>query len=288
MPKPALALAALLATGTAAAQEPIADLRNEPAPHVLLLGVFHFQDAGLDAYKPEFPLDIRAPARQRQLEEVLARLAAWAPTRIAVEARPERQSRLDSLFARYPAGGLDTLPNEIYQIGFRLAKRLGLPGVIAVDAPARRLDSAMTEAEWSRRQSGLRPGFLASTDWDRRFAALYRADDSAKTARSLRKTLLYINSPDRLIAGHGHYLVGTIVNGEIGDYLGADGFVSGWYNRNLRIYSNVVRLIRSPEERVLVIFGAGHMPILRHLFQSTPVATLSDVQEVLRAAHPPD
>ena len=275
-------LTTILAASVAGAQDPIAALRNESQPGVVLLGVFHFQDAGLDAYKPAFPFDIRSAQRQAELEDVLARLAAWRPTRIAIESLPERQPRLDSLFIRYPGGGLDTLASEIYQIGFRLAKRLGLGGVHAVDAPGRRLDSAMTEAEWNRRSAGQRRASLAMTNWTARFTALYRSDDSLKTVRSLRESLLHANSTERLTAGHGHYLVGTILNGEPGDYLGADGFVSGWYNRNLRIYSNVVRLIRSPEERVLVIFGAGHMPILRHLFQATPVATLVEVREILR------
>ena len=169
-----------------------------------------------------------------------------------------------------------------YQIGFHLARRLGLPGVSAVDADSRSLDSALTQEEWQRRRAALARGPLSATDWDARFTALYRADDSLKTVRTLRQTLLYINSPERLRAGHGHYLVGDLLNGEPGNYLGADGFVSAWYNRNLRIYSNVVRLIRTPEERILLIIGAGHVPILQQLSQSSPVLVLDDLSSVLR------
>lgn len=277
-----LALALPLRPAAVAAQSPLDALRNEPAPHVLILGTFHFQDAGLDSYKPVFPFDIRSPARQRELEELLARLAAWRPTRIAVEARPERQSRLDSLFAIYPGNALDTLRNETYQVAFRLAKRLGLPGVTAVDAPARQLDSTMTREEWTRRSKALARGPLSATDWDARYTALYRADDSLKTERTLLETLRYVNSRDRLRAGHGHYLVGDLLNGATGDHFGADGFVSAWYNRNIRIYGNVTRLVRDPSERVLLIIGAGHVPILQHLFESTPVLRLDDVQAALR------
>jgi len=277
-------LSALLLSlpGIALAQNPIAALRSEPQPRVLVVGVFHFQDAGHDTYKPQFPFDIRTPARQRELEEAVAKLAAWRPTRIAIEANPERQARLDSLFAVYPGNGMDSLRNEIYQIGFRLARQLGLPGVSAVDADGRSLDSTLTQEEWQRRRAALSRGPLSATDWDARFTALYRADDSLKTVRTLNQTLLYINSPDRLRAGHGHYLVGDLLNGELGGYFGADGFVSAWYNRNLRIYSNVARLIRTPEERILVIIGAGHVPILQQLLQSSPVLRLDDVSSVLR------
>jgi len=227
-------------------------------------------------------VDVRSPARQRELDHVLTKLAAWKPTRIAIEQDVDRQRRLDSLFTRYPGDGLDTLRNEIYQIGFKLAKRLGLSGVAAVDADARQLDSAMTEQEWGNRQKALVRGPLSATNWDARFTALYRADDSLKTIRSLSETLIYVNSPERLTTGHGHNLVNNLLNGTPGDYFGADGFVSAWYNRNIRIYSNFVRLIRTPEERVLVIIGAGHVPILRHLMQSSPVVRLDEVSAVLR------
>lgn len=271
----------VLAPAACEAQSALGALRNEPSPEVLLLGMFHFQDAGLDGYKPEFPFDVRSPARQRELGEVLDRLAAWKPTRILVESKVERQGRLDSLYAVYPGGGMDTLRNEIYQVGFRLARRLGLPGVTAMDAPARWLDPGMTEEEYERRSKALAKGPLSGTDWGARFTALYRADDSLKSVRPLRARLLAINTPERLRAGHGHYLVGDLLNGPPGDYFGADGFASAWYNRNIRMYSNVVRSVRGPDERVLVVIGAGHVPILRELMLSTPVVRLVEVADVL-------
>ena len=76
--------------------------------------------------------------------------------------------------------------------------------------------------------------------------------------------------------------MGDLLNGGVGDYFGADGFISAWYNRNLRIYSNVARLIRTPEERVLLIIGAGHVPILQQLLQSSPVLQLDSLSGVLR------
>jgi hypothetical protein len=271
-----------VASARLAGQDPPADFRNLPRAEVMVLGVFHFRDAGRDDYQPRFPFDIRSPARQKELGELLDQLAAWGPTRVAVEVRASRQSWLDSLYLQYPSGGLDSNQNEIFQVGFALAKRSGHPGVFAVDAPARRLDSAMTEPEWNERRRGLRPRSADDARWDARFQALYRADDSLKSVRPLGQTLLAINDPERLALGHGHYLVGTLLLGPPGDYLGADGFVSGWYNRNLRIYSNIARLIRSPGERVLVLIGAGHGPILRHLLASSPLVRLVEVAEVLR------
>jgi hypothetical protein len=277
-----LTLVAIVAGRVALAQDPIAAIAPHTRPQVVVLGTFHFNNPGRDSYKPQFPFDVLSAERQREVEEVVALLAAWKPTRIAVEADVDRQPRLDSLFARYPGQRLDTLRSETYQIGFRLAKRLGHPGVFAIDADGRRLDSAMTEQEWQQRKAAAKAGPLNDTNWDARFTPLYRYDDSLKTVRTLRQVMLWENSPERIKAGHGHYMVGTMFDGDRGDYLGADGFVSMWYNRNLRMYSNIVRLIRSPEERVLMIVGAGHLAILTHLLESSPAVSLIPATTLLR------
>ncbi|MFI5166979.1 MAG: DUF5694 domain-containing protein [Thermoanaerobaculales bacterium] len=47
----------------------------------------------------------------------------------------------------------------------------------------------------------------------------------------------------------------------------------------MRIYSNVVRLVDSPSERVLVIFGAGHLGWLRHNVSSDPTLQLSKLAD---------
>ena len=52
--------------------------------------------------------------------------------------------------------------------------------------------------------------------------------------------------------------------GEPGDYAGPD-LLAEWYRRNVRIYNNVMKLVTTPDERVLVIFpsvtpGTG-MPV---------------------------
>jgi hypothetical protein len=42
----------------------------------------------------------------------------------------------------------------------------------------------------------------------------------------------------------------------------------------MRIYGNIVRLGNSPNERVLVVFGSGHLGWLRHTFASDPTLHL--------------
>jgi pheromone shutdown protein TraB len=55
-----------------------------------------------------------------------------------------------------------------------------------------------------------------------------------------------------------------------------------WYERNLKIASNVLRIIDSPSDRVLVIIGAAHGPILREILAQVPGVRVIPPADVLR------
>jgi hypothetical protein len=89
--------------------------------------------------------------------------------------------------------------------------------------------------------------------------------------------LLRMNSEESVAADVGFYYREARF-GEPGDWAGAD-LVAEWFRRNMRIYSNVLQLVDSPNERVLVIFGAGHLGWLRHDFASNPSVRLRNLAE---------
>ena len=252
---------------------------GRPAAQLLILGVFHFANPGLDTYKQQFGIDMLAPEHQRDIVDVAAALERFRPTRVAVEQDLDQQQRLDSLYAEYVAGRYVLKSNEIYQLGFRIAKELGLPRVYAVDANGRRY-AEMTQAAYRAHVDSLGQLDRLHTVWDERFTRLYRYDDSLKTATHLGPYLRYLNDPERIRIGHGHYLVSdfTVGNGE--DYLGPDG-ATAWYNRNLRIFNNLQRITESPSDRILLIVGAGHLPILRFLAQASPEYRFVDPRDYL-------
>jgi hypothetical protein len=95
-----------------------------------------------------------------------------------------------------------------------------------------------------------------------------KALDEYLASHSILQTLLYMNADDRVAEDVALYYRQAHF-GEPGDWAGAD-LVSDWFRRNMRIYSNVVQLADSPNERVLVIFGAGHLGWLQHNFASNP------------------
>jgi hypothetical protein len=267
------------------AESPVPDFLDATAPkaELLFLGVFHFDDKGLDTYKPKFKLDVLSSERQREIEEVVEQLAAFRPTVVAVEALPSEQARLDSAYASYQSGDHRLGTNEIYQLGFRLAKRAHLQRVTAADAESR---SFMTEAEAMARVKSLGLNIdsvmraIQSDPWSLRYQRLYAYDDSIKTVRPLAEHLRYINSAERLRLAHGAYVVGSFKLGPNADYLGVDD-ATQWYNRNLRIFSNLQSMSSGPSDRIVVIIGAGHVPILRFLAQSSPEFRLREPSEFL-------
>ena len=271
----------LLSVAAVSAQTPHApDVFDETGPKadVLVLDTFHFASPGRDRYRPRFAVNVLSAERQREVEDVVEHLAAFRPTRIAVEVLPRRQAELDSLYDAYRTGRDELGANEVYQLGFRLAARLGHERVYAVDAPARLYETIQTQEEWDARVRDLAP---VDTTWDARYRALYAYEDSLKTVLPLGSTLRYLNSPDRVRQSHGAYLVGSFRLGTADDPFGPD-WATRWFNRNLRIFSNLQRITRGPDERLIIIIGAGHVPLIQSFVESSPEYRLVEVGEVLR------
>lgn len=55
--------------------------------------------------------------------------------------------------------------------------------------------------------------------------------------------------------------------------------IADWFRRNIRIYSNIMKLVDSPNERVLVIYGSGHLGWLQQDFASNPDIKLRKLAE---------
>jgi hypothetical protein len=267
----------------------------ETKPQVLLLGVFHFAGEQVDANTT--PVDLRvnmlSPERQRQILGLVARLRAFRPTRIAVERSPALQGALDSAYAAYRTGGAAgavgtasarrlglSASDEILQLAFPLAAALQLTRVDAVDAQPMRThltpaDSAMTFVKY---QDQVIP---AAEVTNRAYDAWSAYSDTLKSTSTLTEYLAFLNAPAVRAHSVGRWLV-TTQRGTNVEPIGADGFISRYFNRNVRIYSNIQRIVTAPDDRVLVIYGATHMYFLQQLFAASPLFTAVDVEPYLR------
>lgn len=244
---------------------------------VLVLGTYHFANPGLDVVQTEVA-DILGPERQREVLEVASMLARFRPTRIAVEVRPERAASLDSAYAAYRAGSLELGRNEVQQLGFRLAKEFGHDRLFAIDhAGEFPFNEVMAYAQ----------------EHDERFVIRVQqilgqiADEHNRMQRenTLAEILRHHNDPAEIRRGRSFYLeTGTVGAGD--SYVGAE-LLSKWYDRNIRIFANVLS-VAEPGERVLVIIGSGHAAILRELLGGDRRVILVEANSYLNTGTDPD
>lgn len=264
----ALALAAVPAVSQQSQEKPAAG----DCAEVLVLGTYHMANPGHDIINMKAD-DVLAPRRQTEIGELVAILKKFHPTRIAVE-REANDKRLATDYADYLAGKHELTRNEIEQIGFRLAKELGHKAVYPVDAdgdfPYPRLVKYAKATGRSKELDAIYG----------EFGDMVRAQGSYLASHTILETLLFMNSDERVTREIGLYFRQAHL-GEPYDWAGAD-LVSDWFRRNMRIFTNFVRLADSPNERILVIYGSGHLGWLRFAVAGDPTLRLRKLAEFAR------
>jgi len=243
---------------------------------VFLLGTFHFMEQDRDVFSENM---------QREISEFVERLAAFQPDAVAVEGAVHQQNAIDSAYSRVTPESFgdadlmrtstlgeitmfgETLPitwnNECVQIGFRLAKRMNLPGVHAIDADMP-LDEHLL-------------GDAPSPEIVRRLDDLndYLHQNKGNTLTDVYRCY---NSREWSRLNHLIYLAANAVNAD-GRYNGTS-FVTQWYERNLRIFSEIQSLARN-HRRLFALYGAGHLHILRELINASDNMKLVSLEDIL-------
>ncbi len=232
---------------------------------VMLLGVYHFEGSQRDAVSGG-PQDYSNHARQAELDDLIARLARWKPEQIAVEWPLSFADSTSALFARYvAAGGKSTSQNEVVQIGFRLARRLGHSTVYPIDYQMP-IGNDSLGALLARRPDLQRRA-------DSIVAALRTESDSGERASatlSIVARLRQANETPALHAGNSGSMFGSWLAAGEGTNLGGPRLLARWYERNFYMAHNLTRGLLSDTRRVLVVVGSSHVPPLRNILDESP------------------
>ena len=243
---------------------------------VVVVGTYHMSNPRLDAVNVTAD-DVLAPKRQREIEQLAATLDAYRPTKVLVEIPFGRDSMSNSLYRRYIAGSYTLDRTEMQQLGFRIAKAAGLPRIYGIDYDLDvNLASVMVWALTHGQPE------LAGAAQSLTSRLLTEADSMMKHA-TVAEIIAALNSP-RADSAQGIYLAALRVGADT-SYPGAT-VAARWYERNLKIASNILRVIDSPGDRVLVLIGAAHGPILRELLERVPGVRLLPTASVLRESRP--
>jgi len=239
-------LAALLMMSTGS------QAQSNARPEILILGTYHMANPGHDVYNMQAD-DVLSPKRQQEMAELLQVLKKFHPTKIAIESDPD--GKRSQQYADYLSGKYTLTRNEIDQVGFRLARELGHRSVYPVDVDGDfPLGRVMNYAKANGRTKELD---IIMAGW----GTAAKEEDVFLKTHTILQTLDYMNDDSRAKNDVGLYYELARL-GDSSDYAGAD-LLAAWYQRNIRIYQNIVKLIDSPQERILVIYGAGHLGWLR-------------------------
>ncbi|WP_374712680.1 DUF5694 domain-containing protein [Symbiobacterium terraclitae] len=227
---------------------------------VMVLGTYHMSNPNLDHVKTEYQ-DVLVERYQKQIQDVVTRLLRYRPTHVAVEVEPGQVHAWQEQYAQYRAGRLELGRNEIYQLGFRLAREMGHPRIYGIDY---RLDLNFEAALSTARSLGM-TRFVSA--FERVTRDVHEAQQHAESEGGVLGLLRYLNSA-RHDALHAVYLQLAVV-GAGRSYVGTN-LVADWYKRNLYMFAHIASLAERGSDRILVLVGAGHRPLLKQFIMDSP------------------
>lgn len=242
---------------------------------ILLIGTIHFETPHLDQFELKTD-DFLAPKRQKELEELTEILKRTNADKVMIERPLNQQTQIDSLYNAYLQNRYKLTVSEREQIGFRLAKKLNLKHINCVDIfYGMKHDSLVSVTAKEKNQLYLLKELGASAN------SLMRELDSVVRRNSITEVIKYINKDELLRKNLSLYLKYYAKIGAGENYIGAES-VSDWYLRNLAIYANVISQVNKNDKYVILIFGQGHIPILKHLLQYNDDFEVVELNSVLK------
>jgi hypothetical protein len=244
------------------------------ATDVMILGTYHMANPGRDLHNLKSD-DVLAPKRQAELAAVADGLARFKPTLVAVESAAEKGVPTPvAHYREYLDGGLAESRNETVQVGFRLAKKVGLEQVWGIDVDG----DFPFEAVQAFADDG-RPELKAKLEElgagiERSLRELGAVLENGSIGQGLRLT----NDPRRLLRDNAFYF--EMLRFGAGDRQPGATLLSSWQARNNAICARLVQ-IAGPQDRVVVLYGSGHAFLLRQCVAQMPGYRLVEPNDYL-------
>ena len=211
-----------------------------------------------------------------QAKEVVDALSRFNPTKLAVEAEWEVQSKLNESYRKYQLDDPNPTKNEIEMIGFPLAKKSGISEVSCVDWRGDDNETAPIGdiLQYAKEYEPERYKKIMTT----------YIEPMQREAEELSKLTILegykrVNEAETVKKMHQFYMEFAMI-GKEKDYYAMD-WLTWWYKRNLILYTNVRRLISTPQDRILLLIGGGHVHLVKQFLEESGVCTVVDANEYL-------
>ncbi len=250
-------------------------------PTVMILGSTHLANDGLDVYNTKMD-DVRAPKRQREIEQLVEQLKEFKPTKIALE-RDEKThgAGTQTEYQGYLKGTYELKRNEHDQIGFRLAKQMGHPKLYCVDyridyrkddpiIPFDDFDLTLIDYIGFAKTHN-QEHLLPPPPTEGKLTQGEKGVTWIEPEKYVPIIDMYIrgNDSEGIRMDHQQY-IRWIARVGLGDqYPGANWVAHSWYARNLKIFVNLTRITESADDRILLIIGAGHVFLVQQFLEDS-------------------
>ncbi len=256
----------LIAAQNLSAQPPIFKDKFDKTIEVMNFGTFHMGYTP-DASKVEF--DENDKKNKAEIHKIAVLLQEFKPTVIIVETPPSYNPTLQKAYKSYLQNPEKEIkdPNEVELLAFELGRLTNVSRIYGIDS-----------------KMGYNYGIgyeLASkkvTDKTyENYISLVTAEESKLDFDNLKllEQLKITNHPqylDFLININADMLTYVSTNGK---YEGADE-AAKFYQRNLRMYSNLNQIELKPTDRVFILMGAAHTAFFNDFIKRSPKYALVD------------
>ena len=258
-------------------------LAQENEKQVLLIGTFHFHNPGHDVAKTE-SFDVLKPETQDELESIAETIKEFGPDKIFVEWNYAKSKELDSIYNIYSVKEFskDTSKtdfyrkNEIFQLAFRAAKKMGHSGVYPMDYNQTIFpyDSLMKTIE-KNQQVALK------SEIDKKIQTYEdEFNNQIKSGWSLKEILLAANTNQSRKDNISFYTDLSTRVGEVDEFVGAY-LTAEWYRRNIYMWSVIQKITEESDDKIMILAGSGHAAIFDQLLSYTSGWNIVELKEIL-------
>ena len=238
------------------------DLKKIP---VLNFGTFHMGETA-DANKTEF--DEHDKKNQQEIHKIAAMLAAFKPTVIIVETPLTYKEKLQSLYKQYienPEMKFKN-PDEVELLAYELGRISKTKRIYGVD---------------HKMSYNYNIGNYIKNEIDSVLHDTYYKDP-LKFYPTVDRNMDKLNLFDKLkLMNQDRFLDFLItVNADMLTHVGSKNGFEGadeaakYYQRNLRMYSNLNRIELNENDRVFILMGASHTAFFRDFISRSPKYTM--------------
>ena len=242
------------------------------SPEVMIVGVYHLGNT-TDLVHIERNNDNDLMLQAKEVVEALSR---FNPTKLAVEAEWEVQSQLNESYRKFQLDEANPLKNEIQMIGFPLAKISGISEVSCIDWRRGDNESASIDdiLQYAKENEPERYKKIMTTHIEP-----MQREAEELSGLSILEGYKRVNEAETVKKMHQVYMEFAMIGREK-DYYAMD-WLTWWYKRNLILYTNVRRLISSPQDRILLLIGGSHVHLIKQFLEESGVCTVVDANEYL-------